>query len=200
MKKVFFLFALMGSLLFARPVQAQFSFGVKGGLNIAKVSFSGDYTSNFSSDNRAGFFIGPMAEFTVPLIGIGVEADALYDQKQIKMGDEKEVMHYLDIPISLKYSIGLGKLASVFAAVGPQFAFNLGNSEGLKERFDINKSNLSLNLGLGAKLLGHLQVAYNYNIALGNNGDFTVLNAAKGVYESCKMKTNSHQISAAYIF
>lgn len=200
MKKVFFLFALMGSLLFARPAQAQFSFGVKGGLNIAKISYSGDLSGNFSSDNRAGFFIGPMAEITIPIVGLGVETAALYDQKQLKMGDEKEVMHYLDIPINLKYSIGLGKLASVFAAVGPQFAFNLGNSKNIKEKFDINKSALSLNLGLGAKLLGHLQVGYNYNIALGKNGDFSVLNSVKNAYESCKMKTNSHQISAAYIF
>ena len=47
--------------------QAQLHFGVKGGLNLSKVSFS---KSDLKGDNKTGWFIGPMAEFTLPLLGL----------------------------------------------------------------------------------------------------------------------------------
>ena len=54
----------MALLLITIPANAQLKFGVKGGLNISKVSVSKDI---LKSDNQTGFFIGPMAEFTVPV-------------------------------------------------------------------------------------------------------------------------------------
>lgn len=41
---------------------------VKGGLNLSKASFSKDA---LKGDNQTGWFIGPMAEFTLPIIGVG---------------------------------------------------------------------------------------------------------------------------------
>ena len=38
---------------------AQIHFGVKGGLNLSKASFS-NVSENFKKDNFTGFFIGPM--------------------------------------------------------------------------------------------------------------------------------------------
>ena len=52
------------------PAQAQIHFGVKGGLNFSKASFS-NVSENFKKDNFTGFFIGPMAEFNIPIVGLG---------------------------------------------------------------------------------------------------------------------------------
>lgn len=58
------------------PAQAQIHFGVKGGLNLSKASFS-NVSENFKKDNFTGFFIGPMAEFNIPIVGLGVDASLL---------------------------------------------------------------------------------------------------------------------------
>lgn len=190
---------LLAGLMAAVPASAQLKFGVKGGLNIAKVKFD---KSIADSDNRAGFFIGPMAEFTLPIVGLGVDAALLYDQKEMELDGEKEKTKYINIPINLKYSIGT-KLAGVYLAAGPQFAFNVGGKNIFKdldsESFELNNSVLSLNVGGGVKLLGKLQVGYNYNISLGNTGEMKSAEDLLGKVES-DFKYSTHQISVAYLF
>lgn len=189
---------LLAGLMAAVPASAQLKFGVKGGLNIAKVKFD---KSIADSDNRAGFFIGPMAEFTLPIVGLGVDAALLYDQKEMELNGEKEKTKYINIPINLKYSIGT-KLAGVYLAAGPQFAFNVGGKNIFKdldsESFELNNSVLSLNVGGGVKLLGKLQVGYNYNISLGNTGEMKSADLLGKVESDFKYST--HQISVAYLF
>ena len=87
MKKIFG--ALMIAVCFGMvmPVQAQIHFGVKGGLNLSKASLS-NVGDNFKKDNFTGFFIGPMAEFTIPIVGLGVDASLLFAQRGIKVSDE----------------------------------------------------------------------------------------------------------------
>ena len=194
MKKIFGVIALAAAFMFAVPAQAQFKFGVKAGLNVSKVSISG---ADFDSDNRTGFFVGPMAEFTIPVIGLGIDAALLYDNKRVNVESESKSLHYVDIPINVKYTIGLGSLASVYGATGPQFSYNIGNKKW--NGVDLNDSDFSWNVGAGVKLLGHLQVGYNYNIALGNTAEFKGADAM-GKVEKIKMKNNTHQISVAYMF
>ena len=62
MKKIFGALMIAVCIGMAMPAQAQLHFGVKGGLNLSKASFS-DVKENFKKDNFTGFFIGPMAEF-----------------------------------------------------------------------------------------------------------------------------------------
>ena len=198
MKKIFGVIALAAAFMFAVPAQAQLKFGVKAGLNVSKASID---KGVLSSDNRTGFFVGPMAEFTLPIVGLGVDAALLYDNKSVKVGAEGEsvssTLHYVDIPINVKYTIGLGSLASVYGATGPQFSYNIGNKKW--NGVDLDDSDFSWNIGAGVKLLGHLQVGYNYNIALGNTAEFKETDAM-GKIDKIKMKNNTHQISVAYMF
>lgn len=200
MKKIFAAAALM--LLIAVPASAQFSYGLKAGLNVSKASLD---WSTVSSDNQTGFFVGPMVEFTVPLVGVGVDASLLYNNKGMKLkditsGDSfSQTLQYIDIPINLKYTYGLGSIAGVFVTTGPQFSFNISSKKLKIADYTLKSSEFSWNVGLGAKLLGHLQVAYNYNIAIGKTSEFeyydTAMNLVKG-----KLKNNTHQISLAYMF
>jgi hypothetical protein len=199
MKKIFGVIALAAAFMFAVPAQAQLKFGVKAGLNVSKASID---KGVFSSDNRTGFFVGPMAEFTLPIIGLGVDAALLYDNKSVKVGAEGEsvssTLHYVDIPINVKYTIGLGSLASVYGATGPQFSYNIGGKSILDGSYALNDSDFSWNIGAGVKLLGHLQVGYNYNIALGKTAEVKEAEAIDFVGKS--FKNNTHQISVAYMF
>jgi len=200
MKKIFAIAVV--TLFIALPASAQFSYGIKAGLNITKPSL--DY-SVVSSENQTGFFVGPMVEFTVPIIGVGVDASLLYNNKGMKfteIGQEvNQTLQYIDIPINLKYTLGLGSVAGVFVTTGPQFSFNIGGKKlNLSSVTDctLRSSEFSWNVGLGAKLLGHLQVAYNYNIAVGKTSDVTYTVGADIIKKS--LKNNTHQISLAYMF
>ena len=57
MKKIFAALLVMACVGMTLPVQAQIHFGVKGGLNLSKASFS-HVEDNFKKDNFTGFFIG----------------------------------------------------------------------------------------------------------------------------------------------
>lgn len=196
MKKIFGALMIAVCMGMAMPAQAQINFGVKGGLNLSKASFS-NVSENFKKDNFTGFFIGPMAEFNIPIVGLGVDASLLFAQRGITVSegnDEYTVkQNGIDIPVNLKYNIGLGNLLGIYLAAGPDFYFDFASDktiEGVKT--DKRKAEVGINVGAGVKLLNHLQVGANYNIPL---GDTAKLEGIDGSY-----KTKTWQVSVAYIF
>lgn len=201
MRKIFTLVVLVAATLVAIPAQAQFKFGLKGGLNITDMSLSSDEL--FETSNRAGFFIGPTVKFTLPIVGLGIDASALYDQREAKVkgSDSKLKQQAINIPINLRYDIGLGSLAAIYLAAGPQFGFNIGDKhqtliEDVAD-WNLNTSNFSVNVGAGVMLLSHLQVGANYNIVCGKTGEVTVFD---GVREVVRGRSNTWQVSLAYYF
>ena len=226
MKKLFTAIVAVVALVAAQPAQAQFKFGLTGGLNITDMKFSGDAVTK---DNREGFFIGPKVKFTLPVVGLAIDASAVYDQRSFKganidgteVGGETVKQQYINIPINVRYSIGLGSLASIYAAVGPQFGFNVGdkswnlnlgdgNSALNLGGYSLKSSNLSANFSLGVTVLGHLEVRGTYNIALGTTGDYSVAKAITKAeaqlaqdaieYATGDLKSNCWQIGVAYYF
>lgn len=202
MKKVLTLIVM--AVAMSLPSQAQISFGLQGGLNLTNMSFNKSDVEN-SIKNKAGFFIGPTIKFTLPIVGLGVDAAALYDQREAKDNDVTIKSQSIQIPINVRYGFGIGSMAEIFAFAGPQFGFNIGDKtkEIVKnaENWTLKSSNLSANIGIGATVLGHLQVKVNYNIALGKTGEAEVWSAAKNAWESvADGKANAWQISAAYYF
>lgn len=216
MKKIFATAVLAMSVFFTTAVQAEVKFGLKGGLNVTSMSLSSDV---LNASNRAGFFIGPTVKFTLPIVGLGIDASALYDQREakVKVSDVESNLfnetsntlktQSINIPINLRYGIGLGSSASVFIFAGPQFGFNVGSKtqeiyEGMAD-WKLKTSNFSVNVGLGFMLLNHLQVSANYNIACGKTGEVTLGNVAssvtKGLTDS-NGRANAWQIALAYYF
>lgn len=203
MKKFWSILLIVAALCVAVPSHAQFQWGVRGGVSLAKASFKG---GNLKSDNFTGFFIGPTAEFTIPLVGLGIDGSLLYSQTGLKGDDEMMKRQTLkrrsfEIPINLKYNIGLGSMLGIYIAAGPQFGFGLNDDEvqmGDGGKFAFKNSNLSLNLGAGLKILRHLQAGVIYNIPLGKTAEYEgVLQAGEDAL-SAKLKT--WQISVAYMF
>lgn len=196
MKKSILFAAVLSLFCLTAQAQLPIKFGLKGGLNITNVKFD---ETVIQKDNRTGFFIGPMAEFTIPVVGIGADIAVLYDQRGVEKDGEKETMKSIDIPINLKYTLGLGDFAGIYLATGPQFAFNVGDDKLFKaENYKMKSSTFSWNVGAGVKLINHIQVGYNYNIGIGKTAE--IESAVDGVKKAFKMKNNSHQISVAYLF
>ena len=201
MKKFFTLVVLLATMTVA--AQAQVKFGVKGGLNITSMKF---YESVLDKSNQAGFFIGPTVKFTLPVVGLGIDAAALYDQRSAKVADETLKQQSIQIPVNLRYGFGLGSTASIYIFAGPQFGFAIGDkSKNIVDNaleWRLKDSNLSANVGLGLMLLDHLQISANYNIALGTTGEVDVNKALGTTWDTAigKAKANAWQLSVAYFF
>jgi hypothetical protein len=204
MKKFFTLVVLLATMTVA--AQAQVKFGVKGGLNLTNMKFD---NSIIDKSNQTGFFIGPTLNFTLPVIGLGIDASALYDQRSAKIegSDDKLKQQSIQIPINLRYGFGLGNTASFYIFAGPQFGFNIGDkttnllNNALEWR--LKDSNLSANFGVGLMLLNHLQVSANYNVALGTTGETNVISSTWSTASNIvtgKTKANAWQLSVAYFF
>lgn len=198
MKKIFTTIVLMAAMLVAIPAKAGINFGIKGGYNITNFSFSKDV---IAKDNQQGFFIGPSLKIGIPVLPIGFEIAALYDQRDAKLEGEKISQKSINIPINVRYELGLGDMAGIYVAAGPQFGFNIGDKKfsfSNANDYEMKDSNLSLNLGAGIRLVSHLEIGFNYNIALGKTGEFNEVDGAKNLVGNGK--ANSWQISAAYYF
>jgi len=180
---------------------AQVKFGLVGGWNVSKLSFD---KSIYDSSNRSGWYVGPKIWFNVPIVGLGVNAAVEYSQRRLNgkikdTGDAVSTSEYyksIEIPVNVRYSLGLGSIASVYGETGPQFGFTVGDkTPGDLVKF--NSSNVTWNVGLGVRLANHLEIGADYNIALSNFGK---INVAGITVPKSDYKANSWQVQAAYLF
>lgn len=212
MRKIFLTLALLLSLAVATPAGAfGFDWGITGGLNLTKLRL-GDGLSNLKSDNQAGWFIGPKVNLSL-VAGLGLDASLQYSQRKLQVYSEQDdqssykTFRSIEIPINLKYSFGVGKVASVYVATGPQFGFNVGSrswrlfdgdGEGM---FRNENMTTTWNLGAGVKVLGHLDIGVGYNFGLGKVGETFLSNISDNLVGSNDdYKANTFQVQATYYF
>ncbi len=200
MKKFISSLLIAAGLMLAIPSQAQLvKFGVKGGYNLSKPTYQIS-SSTTTGKQHSGFFFGPTAEITIPFLGFGVDGALLYSQKGIAVTSDKYStvqQQEIAIPVNLKYTIG-NSLAGIFIFGGPQFAYNMSSSKNDGYRtYSFNKSNVTFNVGLGIKMVNHLQITANYNIPCNNTANYTVDTAAG---QERSVKNKSWQFAAAWYF
>ena len=61
MKKLSVVLMCMVAFLWAAPANAQFKWGLEGGVNLSKASIKGD-GGLFDASNRTGWFVGPKVQ------------------------------------------------------------------------------------------------------------------------------------------
>jgi len=204
MKKVIALVVLATAMTLTAQAQG-IKFGVKGGLNITKVTFSKDIVS---SDNKTGFFVGPSLKLSLPM-GFGADIAALYDERSADItgvssnvgatsstaSTETIKQKSIQIPVNFRYNIGLGSTAAVYLALGPQFGFPVADKvyDTKVGEYRLKDANLSINFGAGLSLMNHLEIGLTYNLAAGKSGEFKNWN-------DVDTHNNAWQISAAYYF
>ena len=186
-------------VLFSQAANAQIKFGAKAGVNVIDMKLKSEVVK---ADNRAGFFVGPTVKYTLPVFGLGIDASALYNRRNVKITDtttnteETANLQTVDIPINVRYSIGLGSMASAFIYAGPQYSFNVGKKN---EKFGVSEwkwkdATKSANVGLGVTLIDHIQISANYNFQFDKSAKYYGLDGIKDA------KSNAWQIGAAYFF
>lgn len=193
--KRFFVISVL--LVAVTAIQAQINFGIKGGMNFSKLKFDSDV---MDSSNKMGFFVGPTIKVTFPIVTLGLDAAALYDQHAVKLegdGVEESVkQESIQIPVNVRFGFGTD-IASFFIFLGPQFGFNLGDKsiDVQMGEWTFRSSSLSGNAGFGVMFAKHLQVSANYNFALGKTGDYD-----SKTTKDLEGKLNSWQLGVAYYF
>ena len=205
MKRIITLVVLAVAMTMTTQAQG-IKFGVKGGLNITKMSFSKDV---FQSDNKTGFFVGPTLKISLPA-GFGVDIAALYDERSAdvtggyKTEESKLVVNTdgetikqksIQVPVNLRYNIGFSSLAGLYLALGPQFGFPVADKVFDTDfgEYRLKDANLSINFGAGVYVLGHLEIGFTYNLAAGKSGEFKN-------WDDVDTHNHAWQISAAYYF
>lgn len=201
------LLVMIVTMTAANNASAQIKFGLKGGVNVTDMSLN---SSVFDASNRTGFFVGPTIKVQLPLVGLGIDASALYDQREakIKVGNTttKETLRSqaINVPINLRYGWGLSSMANIFLFAGPQFGFNVGDKDQKiteSSTWSVKNSNFSLNFGAGVTLLSHLQLTANYNVVCGKTSDATITEGLEQLTnKEVRSRANAWQIALAYYF
>ena len=197
--KIFFVIAFT---LFVQIVTAQ-TFGIKGGVNFANVTFSGD-GMNFSPKSITSFHVGPVADFVMHE-SLHFNTGLLFSVKGFKMvmdffettTDVTEKVNYLEIPLNLAYKFSVGETSNFFVQAGPYLGYALnGKAKGGGETSDVEfgsgkMKRLDFGVGFGAGLeFGSIVTSLNYQLGLANLVDD----------QTAKMKNKVLQISVAYMF
>jgi len=153
-------------LLASLPAAAQVRLGLRGGITVGELRFDRDF---IDSDNRVGYTGGLLIDVNIPVVGLGVEASAMYTRRNNRLTDHDRVYkrHYFEFPVYARYRLALPKVERVFVPyvyTGPNFAvlFNDDNYSA----YEGSKTYLSWDVGAGADLFRHLRVSATYGIGM----------------------------------
>lgn len=219
MKRFIFGLLFILGLTFAIPAQSQIKFGLKLGTNISNTDFNNlrdiSEFKDVAIKNSTGFFVGPMMDIKIPILGFGLDAGLHYSYNKYTIEGAESVntkQHKFEIPVNLKYNIGLGNVLGIYIAAGPSFGFNI-NPNSFWE--DLTKSiahsidgysykrqstEISMNFGAGLTILKHVQVGFNYSLGLTDAARGSASNFIDAAWDNNAFKSRQWQISAAYLF
>lgn len=204
MKRAIRVIALIAAILAcSATASAQFRWGVKAGVNVNSLHFSGVIDDVTSSDNRAGFTGGLMTEFRMPLFGWCVDASLMYTHRVNNMKSENADVRtynndYIEIPINIKKKFDfpvIGNFLTPYVYTGPSFAF-LVSSKAVSQAWRNKSVDIAWNLGLGLEVLSHVQVSASYGWGINKVAEFTGANN-----QTVDLgRNNCWTVTAAYLF
>ena len=168
------LYVILLTTMLATTLQAEslVKFGIKGGMELMEMDFNSDA---LRESNRAGFYIGPILKFQLPVVGLTVDASVMYNQRDLKVEGESVKQQSLLLPANVHYGVGVGDVVTIFASAGPQICFNLGDDifqwkdkQNNNNKYSLQNTLISFNVGLGVTLAKFLEAGVYYNIPTGN--------------------------------
>lgn len=219
-------FILVLFLAFPASTMAQgLHFGLKGGVLGNKASVSG-MSSHVQEETWTGFQVGPMVQYQTGFYGITLDFSLLYAQRGVKLTNRTNHRsadirtQHIDIPIELKWEMGLSEAFDLFLGIGPSFSFLIDKDNWAREFSHIaadviNKdlgsmgwrsTDVGFNVGGGVKLMQHLMLSCYYNIPLTNSAKYHMNGDVHGIIDDIfdgnvvETKNRYWQLSLAYIF
>ncbi len=222
MKRIFTIFLLVVAFLAVPAAQAELRFGVKLGANVTNTDLDlGDI--KFDGSNLANFTGGVTAEWIIAA-GFGFDVSAMYTAKgtEFTIGDNvlngilgnflgensqlKNTVHYIEVPVNLRYKLqitGVEDIIAPFVYAGPSFAFKVGESVKVgdhkltSENIENSEIDYAFNLGLGAEIIKHLQVAVQYGWGLNSSSDYKFLDK---LVDETAVKSGAWTVTVGWYF
>lgn len=157
---------------------AQIRLGLRGEVGLNKASFSKDA---IEVENLNSFKLGPTVEVMFPGMSFGIEASVLYNNDRMNVAyltpsegsnrQEIEVTnHYIDIPLNLKYKLGLIEPLKIYAAAGPYARIHVSGDDikfsAVTDDIKAKAFEAGVNIGLGVEIFKRIAVGVNYGIQL----------------------------------
>lgn len=192
--------AVLAIALSASSVDARvFGFGVKAGVDMPKVS--GKDLGNINQDlNFGGFHAGILAQVNIPVIGLGIQPEVLYVNKNVSVlkfnaaGEPESATqkgHFVEVPLNITWGIDLA-VVRPFITVAPTFTYALSEVKLIKgESVALSKNNWGIGVGAGCDIF-MFQIMAKYKWGLSD--------LAPSGLSSGKYKENTLSISLGYIF
>ena len=182
MKKISLIIVAVLALLCGVTASAQTEtrWGVTAGANYNEIHFK--QSDIMPVDKAFGPMLGLTGEMNIQGIGFGVDLSLLYSMRggklhygdykiwsSLGLGDEMVRMHYLDVPLNLKFRWhrmnGFEDKLMPFVAVGPTFSFLVGSN--LKDVNNYTPVSVIMHFGAGIELYRHLQLQGGFNFSIG---------------------------------
>lgn len=204
-KAKFFCAAVVMAFMAVIPASAQgVAFGVKGGVNFTKMSIDNDAVK---SESGVGFFVGPTLKIDF-LPFLGVQGAVMYEQANSKVDGEKIKRQSIIVPIDVRVNLKLSEQAGIYLATGPQFGFNVGETDfkwnetsTYHDTFQLKKSMFNWNFGIGAMLSKHLEIGATYSLGISKTGELEAeVDKAKANNNELKPKSSSWEIGITCFF
>src|SRR6478609_1574211 len=164
--------------------QAQFSLGIKGGLNFANLDVKSSASANY--ENRTGYHAGAFA--LIKITAFAIQPEILFSKQgtnyTVSTTSYEANFDYINVPIMLKFYLPLG----LNLQAGPQFGFlttaevkqTVGSTSSVQDVKDFYKgSDVAASMGLGWDLPFGLTVDARYNLGLSDISDGSNTNSTK---------------------
>lgn len=182
-------------------------FGLTGGVDLHKVNLKDGFKGLLDGKTHAGWFIGPKAYVSLPF-GLGADAALLYSHRKVgvgtKIGGEvSQTQSGLSLPLNARFSFGLGSMASLFIATGPQFNFRFQKADWSVDAIlsgktfgevKPKKSDTAWNVGVGARFAKHFEVALGCQFPLSKYLE------KKTLTEPFNFDVSTYSLGLTYIF
>ena len=194
--------------------------GISAGGNITKANSDGDglMHTGWQFDSSGGYYVGVTLKLGLPLTGLGIDGSLYYSQEMVDIGTNNiwmtDKLRYFTIPVHLRYDLevpGIDNALVPFGFVGPQCSLALNDYDWYRLLSTDPLSTLTtysptenytadqiwkLDLGFGLIIMGHVQIAYSYDVPLNTAFRFkTIYNEA-----SENFKMGCHRIGMTYYF
>jgi len=172
MKKILLsAFLMLFSTVAFSQLLPSFQLGVKGGANLSKFSTE----NTFSSDNRAGYYVGLWTR--IGAAGIHLQPEVYLSGKNTTFTDDNNIENdikftSLDVPVLIGTKLGAAGVG-LRLNTGPVFSFILddeqkfGEAVGNASRLDFKGQNIAWQFGAGVDI-GNLGVDLRYETGLSN--------------------------------
>ncbi len=183
-------------------------FSVRGGMNIANLSASGNGL-HISTDSRVAYHIGVTDQILLcDRLPLYLEPGIFLTSRGGKFGSDEESITfrplYLQVPVVINYHINIKDKVSIEPFAGVYYAFGIagkakakmdGDSEKVNVFGDeggLKRSDFGVRLGVGAVFGKHYYAGIGYEIGC--------LNIAKDSDSEAKLHANCWTISVGYKF